>query len=87
MKTNHGFLGSMSLIVKRALEGKVSPLGFLMVLGFLSSMILLYISLHVHFYTLSESIREVEKQKEVLLDHPLAGEGGIHWTCRHDPDG
>ncbi|MBN1163620.1 MAG: hypothetical protein JXB45_03500 [Candidatus Krumholzibacteriota bacterium] len=71
MKANTGYIGSVSMIVKRALEGKVSPLGFLLVLGFLSSMVLLYISLHVHFYTLSESIQEVEKKKEVLLDQQI----------------
>ena len=68
MKTNTGFLNYISLIVKKALEGRMSPFNFLIMLGFVSSLFLLYISLHVHFFDLSSKIDERRRRIEKLRD-------------------
>jgi hypothetical protein len=68
MKTGIWNFNSFSLIVKKALEGKVSPLCFLLILGFFSSLLLLYISLHVHFNTISVKIEDGIKRREMLSD-------------------
>jgi len=45
-----------SVLVRRALEGKVGTVGLILILGFFSSLVLLYISLHVYFLDVSERI-------------------------------
>jgi len=44
------------LFVKRALEGRIGPVSFLLVIGFFSSLVLLYISLQVYFFNVSNEI-------------------------------
>jgi hypothetical protein len=58
----------MYLFVKRAIEGRVSPVSFLLVLGFLSSLVLLYISLHVYFFNVSNDIVASREKLDYLMD-------------------
>ena len=58
----------ITTLVRRALEGNISPLNFALVLGFFSSLVILYIALHVHCYTVSEGITESTERLELLLD-------------------
>ena len=78
MKTHTDYLDAVTLVIKRALEGRISPLNFLLIVGFFSSLILLYISLHVHFQTLSGELNE-----EVRLRQKL-NEEKIFLTAEHD---
>jgi hypothetical protein len=59
---------SITNLIKRALEGNVSPLNFVLVLGFFSSLVLLYIALHVHCYTVSQDLNENAERLELLMD-------------------
>jgi hypothetical protein len=56
MKKTAAHALSISYLVKRALEGKISPLNFMIILGFFSTIVLLYISLRVHYYTITGDI-------------------------------
>lgn len=58
----------ITTLVRRALEGNMSPFNFALVLGFFSSLVILYIALHVHCYTVSEGITESTEKLELLLD-------------------
>lgn len=57
-----------SLIIRRAFAGRVSPLNFLLVLGFFSTLVLLYISLHVHFFSISQNISHRCEKLSDLMD-------------------
>jgi hypothetical protein len=59
---------SITILIKRALEGNVSPLNFVLILGFFSSLVLLYIALHVHCYAVSQDINENSDELEILSD-------------------
>jgi len=54
--------------IKRALEGKMSPVSFLLVLGFLSSLVLLYISLNVYFFNISTDAVASRERLDFLMD-------------------
>ena len=56
------------LFIKRALEGKVSPVSFLIVLGSFSSLVLLYISLNVYFFNISNDIDATRERCDFLMD-------------------
>lgn len=60
--------GGISTLLRRAIEGRIGPLNFLIVLGFLSSLLLLYISLHVHAESVSTRIDECRKRRDMLQD-------------------
>jgi hypothetical protein len=60
--------GGLSTLLRRAVEGRIGPLNFLIVLGFLSSLLLLYISLHVHAESLTTRIEECRKRCDMLRD-------------------
>ncbi|OQX84270.1 MAG: hypothetical protein B6D63_04995 [Candidatus Latescibacteria bacterium 4484_7] len=60
-----------SIIVKRALEGKISPVSFVLVLGFFASTLLLYISLHVYFLDLSQRIEADRLKANRLMNEKL----------------
>jgi hypothetical protein len=60
--------GGLSTLLRRALEGRIGPLNFLLVLGFLSSLLLLYISLHVHAESISTRIDECRRRCDMLRD-------------------
>lgn len=66
MKKRILYPGGFSLILRKALSGRASPLSFLIILGFFSSLVLLYISLHVHFASLSSEIDECMRRRDVL---------------------
>lgn len=68
MKSRTLYPGGFSAILKRALTGRASPLSFLIILGFFSTLVLLYISLHVHFASLSTEIDECMRSRDVLRD-------------------
>jgi len=57
-----GDSSGLSFIVKRALEGRISPLNFLLLLGFISSLVLLYISLHFYDLVSAERIIPISKK-------------------------
>jgi hypothetical protein len=54
--------------MRRALEGRLTPLTFLLILGFFSSLVLLYISLHVYFFNVSNEIVADRERVDVLMD-------------------
>jgi hypothetical protein len=59
------------MMVKRALEGKMGPFNFLVILGFFSSLVLLYISLQVHLDGISRSIEEGTRLRQTLEDERI----------------
>jgi cell division protein FtsL len=67
MNTNGGYSG-LSLVLKRALEGRISPVTFLLVLGFFSTLVLLYISLHVYLFNVSNEIAVSSERVDALMD-------------------
>jgi hypothetical protein len=67
MNTNSGYSG-LSLLLKRALEGRISPVTFLLVLGFFSTLVLLYISLHVYLFNISTEIAASSERVDALMD-------------------
>jgi hypothetical protein len=68
MSTNGGYSSGFYLLVKRALEGRVTPLTFLLILGFFSTLVLLYISLHVYFFNISNEISASSERVDALMD-------------------
>ncbi len=68
METSQQDSSRTYLFMKRALEGKLSPVSFLLVLGFFSSLALLYVSLNVYFFNLSAEIVESRKRCDFLMD-------------------
>jgi len=68
MNANTGYPSGLFLVVKRALEGRVTPLTFLLILGFFSSLVLLYISLHVYFFNISNDIVASGERVDALMD-------------------
>jgi hypothetical protein len=68
MNANAGYPLGLQTIVKRALEGRLTPLSFLLVLGFFSTLVLLYISLHVYFFNISSTIVVSSERVDALID-------------------
>ena len=68
MRSLTDYLNAIVLVFKRALEGRISPFNFLLIIGFFSSVVLLYITLHVHFATITGEINDGLKTKEVLSE-------------------
>ena len=68
MSTSVGQMSGLSMIIKRALEGRISPLNFMLSLGFFSSLVLLYISLHVYFFAMSKDIGESREKLDMIMD-------------------
>lgn len=58
----------VSTVFRRAVEGRIGPLNFLIVLGSLSSLLLLYISLYVHAEALTMRIEEGRKRRDMYRD-------------------
>lgn len=71
MNTGHKYINHLSMMVKKALEGKMGPFNFLIILGFFSSLVLLYISLHVHLDGVSKSIEEGTRLRQTLEDKKI----------------
>ncbi len=71
MGTGKRYIDHLSMIVKRALEGKMGPFNFLIILGFFSSLVLLYISLHVHLDGISKQIEEGARLSKSLKDERI----------------
>jgi len=63
MKTNKI---SISGIVQRILTGKITPFSFLILLGFIASLTLLYIYMQVHCSSLSERINSCSREMRSL---------------------
>ena len=68
MNTGNAYSYGLSLIIKRTLEGRVGPLNFILLLGFISSLMLLYISLHFYFYSISEQIEKGLEREKALMN-------------------
>ena len=68
MNANTSNSSGMYLFIKRALEGRLTPLTFLLILGFFSSLVLLYISLHVYFFNMSKEMVASGERLDVLMD-------------------
>jgi hypothetical protein len=68
MKAGYRYIDHLSIMVKKALEGKMGPFNFLIILGFFSSLVLLYISLHVHLDGLTMRIESETKLQRTLED-------------------
>ena len=68
MNMNNGESSGFYLLVKRALEGRITPLTFLLILGFFSTLVLLYISLHVYFFNISNEISASSERVDTLMD-------------------
>ena len=68
MSMNTGYSSGLYNFVKRALEGRVTPLTFLLILGFFSTLVLLYISLHVYFFNISNTIVASSERVDALID-------------------
>ncbi len=71
MNTVQRYINHLSMMVKKALEGKMGPFNFLIILGFFSSLVLLYISLHVHLDGISTRIDEGTRQRQILEDERI----------------
>jgi len=71
MNTVQRYINHLSMMVKKALEGKMGPFNFLIILGFFSSLVLLYISLHVHLDGISTRIDEGMRQRQILEDERI----------------
>jgi hypothetical protein len=54
------------MVLRRALEGRMGPFNFLVILGTFSSLMLLYISLHVHLDGISTRIEEETRLRQSL---------------------
>lgn len=59
---------SIQMFVNRVLEGKISQLNFLILLGFAATLAMLYIGLHVYSYSLSEGISSCSKKCNFLRE-------------------
>ena len=59
-------LFGLSLIIKKAIEGRVGPLSFILLLGFVSSLLLLYISLGFHIFSISEQLDAAIEREKML---------------------
>ena len=71
MKTYSHYLDTVTIVLRKTFEGRLSPLNFLLLLGFFSSLVMLYISLHVHFHSLAERISNGEKTREMLREEKI----------------
>ena len=64
-KRNTDLFG-FSLFIKKAIEGRVGPLSFILLLGFISSLLLLYISLGFHIFSVSEQLDAAIEREKML---------------------
>ncbi|HER43024.1 MAG TPA: hypothetical protein ENO08_01020 [Candidatus Eisenbacteria bacterium] len=58
----------LSLFIKKALEGRIGTMNFILLLGFVSSLLLLYISLHFYFFNISEQIELCTEREKALMN-------------------
>jgi len=68
MNTSKTHSYGLSLFIKKALEGRIGPMNFILLLGFVSSLLLLYISLHFYFFNISEQIELSTEREKVLMN-------------------
>jgi hypothetical protein len=68
MRTHVDYMDAMAFAVKKTLEGRISPLNFMLILGFISSLVLLYSSLQVHFDNLASNIESEQRMKQMLIE-------------------
>ena len=61
----------LSIFIKKALEGRIGPMNFILLLGFVSSLLLLYVSLHFYFYNISEQIELGTEREKVLMNESV----------------
>ena len=68
MNTSKTHSYGLSLFIKKALEGRIGPMNFILLLGFVSSLLLLYISLHFYFFNISEQIELCTERERALMN-------------------
>lgn len=68
MSTSKAHSYGLSLFIKRTLEGRIGPMNFILLLGFVSSLLLLYISLHFYFFNISEQIELCTERERALMN-------------------
>ncbi len=68
MSTSKTQTYGLSIFIKKALEGRIGPMNFILLLGFVSSLLLLYISLHFYFFNISEQIELCTEREKVLMN-------------------
>lgn len=68
MSTSKVHSYGLTLFIKRALEGRIGPMNFILLLGFVSSLLLLYISLHFYFFNISEQIELCTEREKALMN-------------------
>lgn len=68
MNTSKRHSYGLSLFIKKALEGRIGPMNFILLLGFVSSLLLLYISLHFYFFNISEQIELCTEREKALMN-------------------
>ena len=68
MNTSKTHSYGLSLFIKKALEGRIGPMNFILLLGFVSSLLLLYISLHFYFFNISEQIELCTEREQALMN-------------------
>lgn len=66
MSTGQRYINHLSMMVKRTLEGKMGPFNFLIILGFFSTLVLLYISLQVHLDGIYKEIEAGTRVRKAL---------------------
>jgi hypothetical protein len=71
MKSFDGGRPRLHLFMHRILEGRISPLEFIALIGSFSTLVLLYISLHVCFFNLSTDIAAQSDRAEALMEHSV----------------
>ena len=71
MSAGQRYINHLSMMVKRALEGKMGPFNFLIIMGFFSTLVLLYISLHVHLDGISTKIEDGRRVRQALEDEKI----------------
>ena len=68
MNSHESGQSGLCRFVKRVLEGRISPLQCIVLLGSFSTLVLLYISLHVCFFNVSNEISAENERVEALLE-------------------
>lgn len=68
MRTSSEGTSRLHEFTRRVLEGRVSPLQFLIIVGAFATLLLLYISLHVCFFNLSTELEAASIHRDALTD-------------------
>jgi len=67
VKKRHNYY-SMPLIVRRTMQGRITPVNFLILVGFAATLALFYICMHVYSYTISEQLSSASARARFLRE-------------------